>query len=141
MEISKIDSCVDHDQMPDTAKTLNHKLAYSAPVLIHYGSVNTLTQGSGGTRVDGNGSRTQNAPTSSDPMLKHNVVRVGDHPLGVGLYLFDYKPEYRDICGHGRQFGVMADEVELVLPEAVTMHPDGYRTVDYAALGIHRIIH
>ncbi len=31
----------------------------------------------------------------------------------------------------------MADEVELVLPQAVVMHPDGYKRVDYALLGIH----
>ncbi len=36
----------------------------------------------------------------------------------------------------GRQFGVMADEVEAVLPQAVVMHPDGYKRVDYALLGI-----
>lgn len=138
MEISKINSHVDNDQMPDAAKNQGHKLPYSAPVLINYGSVNTLTQGTASVGSDGTNTRKNK---QSDPMLKQNVVRVGDHPLGIGLYLFDYKPEYRDICGHGRQFGVMADEVELVLPEAVTVHPDGYRTVDYAALGIHRIIH
>ena len=30
----------------------------------------------------------------------------------------------------------MADEVETVLPQAVVMHPDGYKMVDYALLGI-----
>ena len=30
----------------------------------------------------------------------------------------------------------MADEVEAVLPQAVVMHPDGYKMVDYALLGI-----
>ena len=30
----------------------------------------------------------------------------------------------------------MADEVEAVLPQAVVMHPDGYKRVDYALLGI-----
>ena len=30
----------------------------------------------------------------------------------------------------------MADEVEVVLPQAVVMHPDGYKRVDYALLGI-----
>ncbi len=68
--------------------------------------------------------------------LKENIVRVGTHPLGIGLYLFDYKPEYRELAGFGRQFGVMADEVEVVLPQAVVMHPDGYKMVDYALLGI-----
>lgn len=39
-----------------------------------------------------------------------------------------------------RQFGVMADEVETVMPEAISVHPDGYKMVNYALLGIsHRI--
>jgi hypothetical protein len=59
----------------------------------------------------------------------------------MGLYLFDYKPEFRDTCGHGRQFGVMADEVEQVMPEAVSVHPNGYKMVDYAILGISRNLH
>ena len=73
---------------------------------------------------------------TSDRAVKENIVRVGTHPLGIGLYLFDYKPEYRETVGFGRQFGVMADEVEAVLPQAVVMHPDGYKMVDYALLGI-----
>jgi hypothetical protein len=67
---------------------------------------------------------------------KENVLRIGTHPLGIGLYLFDYKPEFRDGYGHCRQFGVMADEVEFVMPGAVSVHTGGYRMVDYAMLGI-----
>jgi hypothetical protein len=69
-------------------------------------------------------------------MTKENIVRIGDHPLGIGLYLFDYRPEFRDEWGHGRQFGVMADEVETVKPEAVSVHENGFKVVDYALLGI-----
>jgi hypothetical protein len=72
----------------------------------------------------------------SERRVKENIVRIGDHPLGFGLYLFDYLPEYRDRFGHGRQFGVMIDEVETVAPEAVSMHPDGYKRVDHLLLGI-----
>ena len=67
------------------------------------------------------------APTPSDRRLKSNVVRVGTHPLGIGIY------EY-DIFGE-RQRGVMADEVEAVKPEAVTTHPtEGYKMVYYGML-------
>ncbi len=78
---------------------------------------------------------------ASDRVLKQNIVPVGIHPYGIGLYLFDYKPEYRDAWGYGRQFGVIADEVEKVMPEAVSVHPDGYKMVDYAMLGIDRNLH
>ena len=73
---------------------------------------------------------------TSDRALKENIVRVGTHPIGVGLYLYDYKPEFRVLTGSGRRIGVMADEVETVLPQAVSMHPLGHKMVDYAMLGI-----
>ena len=74
---------------------------------------------------------------TSERRLKENIVEVGRHPLGIGLYLFNYKPEFRE-GGEGRQFGVMVDEVEAVMPEAVSVHPDGYKRVDYSLLGVRR---
>jgi hypothetical protein len=81
--------------------------------------------------------------SASERYLKKRIVRVGDHPLGFGLYLFDYKPEYRDLAGagHGRQFGVMIDEVEPIVPQAVSMGEHGFKLVDYAMLGIARTVH
>ena len=110
--------------------TNGKKMPYTPPVLHTYGSVGMVTQGSGGTSPDVSSS------TSSDRSLKENLARVGTHPLGVGLYLFDYKPEYREVAGFGRHFGVMADEVEAVLPQAVGIHPLGHKVVNYAMLGI-----
>ena len=72
----------------------------------------------------------------SDRRTKENIARIGCHPLGMGLYLFDYKPQYREQCGLGRQFGVMADEVEAIVPDAVSMGEDGFKRVDYGMLGI-----
>ena len=62
----------------------------------------------------------------SDRRLKSNIERIGTHKLGIGLY------EY-DIFGE-RQQGVMADEAEKVMPEAVLMHPSGYKMVNYGLL-------
>ena len=107
---------------------------YATPRLIVFGVVSELTQG---TRTRNNdGGNTRRRTNSSDRALKENIVRVGIHPLGMGLYLFDYKPEFQARVGYGRQFGVMADEVEAVMPDAVAMHADGYKRVDYAMLGI-----
>lgn len=63
----------------------------------------------------------------SDRKLKSNIKRIGTHKLGIGLY------EY-DIFGE-RQQGVMADEVEKIMPKAVLMHPSGYKMVNYGLLG------
>ena len=64
----------------------------------------------------------------SDRRLKSNIVRIGDHPLGIGIY------EY-DIFGE-RDVGVMAQEVLQVRPEAVVRRSDGYLMVNYGMLGV-----
>jgi hypothetical protein len=64
--------------------------------------------------------------TWSDVRLKSNIVKIGDHPKGFGIY------EY-DIDGR-RERGVLAQEVEKIVPEAVMEHPDGYKMVNYGAL-------
>jgi hypothetical protein len=126
------------------------KQQYVPPMLIRYGQVRDLTQTGTGqvveTRYGNNqclgqdfwiwpgGPNRKNC--HSDLRVKESIIRIGTHPLGFGLYLFDYKPAFRDECGHGRQFGVMAQEVEVVMPEAVCVHPDGYMAVDYEMLGI-----
>ena len=122
----------------------NNKLGkspYARPVLRVFGSVGILTHGALGTKCDGsNVGDMQLPPCSSDRSLKENIARVGTHPLGFGLYLFNYKTEFHGEWGSGRQFGVMAQEVETVMPEAVSIHPNGYKMVNYALLGISRHI-
>lgn len=73
---------------------------------------------------------------TSDRRAKQDVVRVGTHRLGIGLYLFRYRLEWQARFGAGRYFGVMADEVETVVPDAVSTASDGYKQVDYSRLGI-----
>ena len=62
----------------------------------------------------------------SDRRLKSNIVQIGTHPLGIGIY------EY-DIFGN-RERGVMADEVVKVMPDAIVPHPSGYMMVNYGKL-------
>ena len=112
---------------------------YAPPVLREYGSVKALTTGGGTEPNEGNMMMAASGPSQRE--LKENIVRVGTHPLGIGLYLFDYREEHRDAWGHGRQFGVMVDEVEKVMPEAVGLHESGVKMVDYARLGIRRTVH
>jgi hypothetical protein len=62
----------------------------------------------------------------SDRRLKSNIERIGTHPLGIGVYEYNIFDR--------RERGVMADEVETVMPEAVVLHPSGYKMVDYGML-------
>lgn len=114
---------------------------YKTPALTLFGQVAALTQnGTCNTTNDNLADVACNINTgmgmSSDRRLKTDVVRIGSHPYGFGLYLFQYVPEVQDRCGYGRRFGVMADEVEQVRPETVQMDPDGYKRVRYDLLGI-----
>ena len=114
---------------------INEKKTYTIPKLIKYGEVRTITQAGtrGPNEASGNGLVEM---VMSDRSVKENIVKIGDHPCGIGLYLFDFKPEYRSNSGNVKQFGVIADEVEKVMPKAVSLHPKGYKMVNYAMLGI-----
>jgi len=70
----------------------------------------------------------------SDIRMKENIEVVGMLPNGLYIYEFDYKPEFKNksYAGHGRFRGVMAHEVERIIPDAVFMTTDGYKAVDYA---------
>jgi hypothetical protein len=70
----------------------------------------------------------------SDIRTKENIELVGRLPNGLALYEFEYKPEFKDrkLFGHGRHRGVMAHDVEKVIPEAVMTLEDGYKVVDYS---------
>ncbi len=124
------------------------KRPYAPPVLTLFGHVAALTQGGNCSAAsDGNnanclaGGSLSMGGMASDRRLKQSIVRIGDHPLGFGLYLFEYKPAYRSTCGEGRHFGVMADEVEPIVPHAVHTGAAGFKSVDYRALGIRTVLH
>jgi hypothetical protein len=74
-----------------------------------------------------------NPSSGSDVRVKENIERVGTLANGLGLYDFEYKPEFKDHpqCGHGRFRGVMAQEVEKLIPEAVVTMDNGYKAVKY----------
>lgn len=63
----------------------------------------------------------------SDIRLKSNIVRVGTHPLGIGVYEYDIEDR--------RERGVMAQELAEVMPEAVFTMPSGYYGVFYHMIG------
>jgi len=65
---------------------------------------------------------------ASDRRLKQDIKRVGTHDeTGVPIYTYRYKG------GDVTMMGVMADELEAVVPEAVR-EVGGYKVVNYAEL-------
>ncbi len=80
--------------------------------------------GGGGFRGGGGGGR------RSDIALKHDVVLLGHLANGLGYYRFSYR-------GSGKRYvGVIAQEVQSLVPEAVTRGRDGYLRVYYEQMGL-----
>ena len=71
---------------------------------------------------------------ASDIRTKENIVAVGKLPNGLTVYEFEYKPEFKNkkYYGKGRHRGLMAHEVEKLIPEAVFKMDDGYKAIDYS---------
>lgn len=65
---------------------------------------------------------------ASDRRLKTDIRPVGKLDSGLTVYRYRYK------AGGPVHLGVMADEVKLVLPKAVSRMTSGYDAVDYSLL-------
>ena len=66
----------------------------------------------------------------SDMMLKHDIALIGHLQNGLGFYRFAYN-------GSDKAYvGVMAQEVQTVMPAAVVRGNDGYLRVSYDRIGV-----
>jgi hypothetical protein len=89
----------------------------------HGGGGGGFHRGGGGGGGGGGGRR-------SDLALKHDVVLLGHLDNGLGYYRFSY-------LGSSKAYvGVIAQEVERLMPAAVTRGSDGYLRVYYEKLGL-----
>jgi hypothetical protein len=66
----------------------------------------------------------------SDIRLKHDIMLLGHLDNGVGFYRFIYNG------GEKAYVGVLAQEVQTIMPQAVTRDRDGYLRVFYDKLGL-----
>jgi Protein of unknown function (DUF3300) len=86
--------------------------------------------GGGGFRGGGGGGFRGGGGRRSDIALKHDVVLLGRLDNGLGYYRFSY-------LGSDKAYvGVIAQEVQAVMPQAVTRGGDGYLRVYYQRLGV-----
>jgi hypothetical protein len=70
----------------------------------------------------------------SDIRVKENIKSLGYEYKGLPVYEFEYKPEFKQEAGHGKFVGVMAQDVEKVMPYAVITGSDGYKMVNYGVI-------
>ena len=95
------------------------------------GAANT----SAGT-ISAQGDITSNA--SSDIALKENIVNI-PNPLEklskIGGYMFDWKDhKVEGVLGKGHDTGIIAQEIEEILPEIVELRKTGIKAVNYMKL-------
>lgn len=75
---------------------------------------------------------------ASDRRLKRDIEKIGELVPGVGWYSFRYLWDGQDAP---IRYGVMADEVEPFMPEAVLYDESGFAMVDYGRLLAGRRLH
>jgi hypothetical protein len=85
-------------------------------------------RGGGGGGFHGGGGR--GGGRRSDVELKHDISLLGRLDNGLGFYRFVYDGESRPYVG------VMAQEVQTIVPDAVVRGPDGYLRVLYDKIGV-----
>jgi hypothetical protein len=74
------------------------------------------------------------AMLGSDLRIKQDIRKIGEDPRGFGYYEYRYIPEQREKWGDGLHLGVIAQEVEKIIPKAVVTGEDGFLMVNYGAL-------
>jgi Protein of unknown function (DUF3300)/Chaperone of endosialidase len=90
--------------------------------------------GGGGMRMGGGAGRggggRGGGGRRSDIALKHDIALLGHLDNGIGFYRFDYNGSNKPYVG------VIAQEVQTVMPQAVRRDRDGYLRVYYDKLGL-----
>ena len=77
------------------------------------------------------------APFFSDVKLKTNIKQVGKLNNGIKVYTWNWTEEAKGIVGDQVEYGVIAQEVMEVVPEAVIEGNDGYLRVSYETVYDH----
>ena len=97
------------------------------------GAPRAAARGGGGApraAARGGGGRGGGGGRRSDVALKHDIILLGRLDNGLGFYRFSYNGSEHAYVG------VMAQEVQAIMPEAVVRGGDGYLKVFYDKLGL-----
>ena len=112
---------------PHAAKPVSAAVAAAAVAAREQVAVAVAGGGGGGGGRGGGGG---GGGRRSDIALKHDIVLLGHLRNGIGFYRFSYN-------GSNQAYvGVMAQDVQLIAPDAVTQGRDGYLRVYYDKVGV-----
>jgi len=73
-----------------------------------------------------------------DIRTKEDITFIKQLRPGINLYTFRYKKPFRHLAnaGPGLCYGLMAQEVEKLYPNAVKVNSNGYKSINYSLIGI-----
>ncbi len=110
-----------------SARTANRQSARGAA---SFGSARASVGGGGARMGGGGGGGRGGGGRRSDIALKHDIVLLGRLDNGLGFYRFAYNGSEKAYVG------LIAQEVQTVMPQAVVRGRDGYLRVFYDRLGV-----
>jgi len=113
---------------------LSGKVGQQAALGSLYGSMFSGAGGLLGGLTSAGGDIIETLIKYSDIRLKDSITKVGSLENGISLYTWEWNDEGKRLAGDNPTYGVLAQEVQEVIPEAVTRGNEGYLMVNYAEL-------
>ena len=95
------------------------------------GAMTPQQQGSTGGLVNVLSGIGQQIFNTSDVRLKQDINYLGSDANGVKFYTWEWTEEGQKIAGNDPAIGVIAQELQEIMPDAVVEGSDGYLRVDY----------
>lgn len=95
------------------------------------GAMTPQQQGSTGGLVNVLSGIGQQIFKTSDVRLKQDINYLGSDANGVKFYTWEWTEEGQKIAGNDPAIGVIAQELQEIMPDAVMEGSDGYLRVDY----------
>jgi len=108
-----------------TLRRLIGGTAFIGPVVASF-----AMQGMSIRPADAQAGNSSDSANESDVRLKRDVVRIGTHSSGCGVYRIKYL--WSDVL----YVGTLAQDVLEHAPDAVVARPGGFLAVNYGALGM-----
>jgi hypothetical protein len=115
------------EQRRETLKRLIRGSAFVGPVVVSFAMQNIAIRPA---HAASSSFANKTVPITSDIRLKRDVVRLGTHENGCGIFSFKY------LWSDTKYVGAIAQDVLEHAPHGVLAGPGGFLAVDYAALAM-----
>lgn len=97
--------------------------------------VGAVYGGPAGAAAGGTAGKAVGGATASDERVKKDIKRFDAKEFLDSLEGYEFNYKHPEKHGEGPQVGVMAQDIEQVMPQMVGQDPDGTKTIDYTKAG------